>query len=207
MPFVVYPSSFFGEDSDAADQLSFNSDYFKLPFEADDVAAAVGNLTTVLNEHDLNITNPNLPTNLQKPIPSILILLLPKNSPIWCTDVLDLFFTRAANYQITKIISILPDNDEEQESVLQVRMDRNQQLISMLVVDCWPFSKNPKEAATTALSVAQKMLKNGQVAAGNAVRARNNNNGGGSVRREKTVVGTEATDEVAGGTKTTNKKC
>ena len=75
----------------------------------------------------------------------------------------------------------MPINDDEIETILQVKVDRNEQVVSLILVDCWPFSKSPREAATSAMSVSQKILKHGQGNGGAAVRARNN--GGGSVRR------------------------
>ena len=65
MPFLVYPSNFFNEDQTAEDNLSFSSDYYKLPFDPD-MGNAVGSLTTALNELDTNLTNPNLPKKSTK---------------------------------------------------------------------------------------------------------------------------------------------
>ena len=182
MPFLVYPSNFFNEDQTAEDNLSFSSDYYKLPFDPD-MGNAVGSLTTALNELDTNLTNPNLPKNLQKPIPSIVCVLFPKDSPIYVTEILNLLYARVNNYHLAKMVTLVPTNEEEQESVLQSKMDHFGDPITLILVDCWDFSKTAKDAAITGLSVAQKVLKHGQGQTGAAVRARGN--GGGAVKRGK----------------------
>ena len=175
MPFIVYPNNFFTNPIDA-DSLSFNSEYFKLPYDSD-VNNSVPSLTLAFDEVDQNITNPNIPRNLQKPIPSIIVLILPKEARLDTQPIMELVFQRAGNYQNSKILCILPTNDDGQETVLQAKMDRNNQAIELVIVDCWLFSATPKDAATTCLSVAQKIIKHSTTQTGAVVR-----NGGGPVR-------------------------
>lgn len=183
MPFLVYPSNFFFEDQAAEDSLSFSTDYYKFPFNPE-MGDAVASLTTAFDELDTNLVNVNIPKNLQKPIPSTICLLLPKDSPIYVTEIINLLYARSPNYQLTKILTLVPTNEEEQESVLQAKMDHFGNPITMILVDCWEFSRTSKDAAVTLLSVAQKVIKHGQGSTGAAVRARQQN-GGGAVKRGK----------------------
>ena len=182
MPFLVFPSSFFQDDPSAEDSLSFSTDYFKFPFDPE-MGNAVASLTTAFDDLDQNLTNQNIPKNLQKPIPSVICLLLPKDSPIYVTEIINLLYARVTNYQLSKMLVLVPTNEEEQESVLQAKMDHFGNPITMILVDCWDFSKSTKDAGTTLLSVAQKVIKHGQGQTGAAVRARQN--GGGAVKRGK----------------------
>ena len=181
MPFLIYPETFFTDPS-AVDSLSYSSDYFKFPFNPE-MGDAVPSLVTAFDELDANLTNQNIPKNLQKAIPSIICIAFPKDAPIYTTEVLNLVFARITQYQISKIVVLVPTNEDGEESVLTSKMDHHREPISLTLVDCWEFSKTPKDAAVTLLSVAQKVLKHGEGQAGAAVRARNN--GGGAVKRGK----------------------
>ena len=169
MPFLFYASGFFGADN--ADGLLNRESYYNRPFDG------VEDLTQHLERFRINWVNANLQRNQKEPVASQIVYLVPRDGTEQVNAIMDLLFSFAELAKVAYLVVAVPDRHEETlNAILDVRMDRFDNLVKPLLFEGWPIASGPRVVASTALSISLKLEKANGGQIGGVSRPRQNSN-------------------------------